>query len=167
MPLLDIMVVANLPLQWLKPNSLEPEVDRTPNEDKPKSNFSFITPILVYDGECDFCKFWVSRWQRTTSNLVEYTPFQKLPREFYGITKHEFRSSVYLITQYRRLKGAAAVFEVLAYGGNDLWNRLYYNVVLADVVFEAGYRLVATHRNFFYRLTKLFFQEAREFKTGA
>ncbi|MBC5992844.1 thiol-disulfide oxidoreductase DCC family protein [Pontibacter cellulosilyticus] len=118
-------------------------------------------PVMVYDGGCDFCKFWVNRWQRTTADEVNYTPFQQLPETFQGVTRKQFKQSVYLITQYRRLRGAAAVFEVLALGGNDFWNRLYYNVVLADTVFEVGYKLVGNNRNFFFWLTKIFYKDAR------
>lgn len=124
---------------------------------------SMPKPIMVYDGACNFCRFWISRWQRNVSEEVVFTPFQQLPRVYFGITHQEFSKSVYLITKYRRLRGAAAVFEVLALGGNDFWNRIYYNVVLADTVFEAGYWLVSTHRNFFFWLTKIFYKEARSF----
>ena len=33
-------------------------------------------PLLVYDGDCGFCKLWIRRWQRTTGARVDYLPFQ-------------------------------------------------------------------------------------------
>lgn len=135
-------------------------------EEQEKNAFITLRPILVYDGNCDFCRFWVDRWRRMAYTEVDFEPYQQLPAHFHGISRDQFAQSVYLITQYRRLKGAAAVFEVLAIGGNDFWNRLYYNVVLADTVFEAGYRFVASNRDFFFRLTKLFYDSARQYDSA-
>ena len=27
-------------------------------------------PLLVYDGDCSFCRLWVERWKATTGNQV-------------------------------------------------------------------------------------------------
>lgn len=120
-------------------------------------------PIMVYDGACDFCRYWVNKWQQATLNEVTYVPYQKVPKLYYGVTRQQFSRSVYLITKYRRLRGAAAIFEVLALGGNNFWNNVYYNLVLADVVFETGYQVIASNRGFFFWLTKIFYKDARKF----
>lgn len=142
---------------------MQEELNTHANADPEQDTPLTVKPIMVYDGACGFCRFWVSRWQRNTLNEVTFTPYQQVPKLYHGITRRHFSKSVYLITKYRRLRGAAAVFEVLALGGNDFWNSVYYNVVLADVVFEAGYQLIAANRNFFFWLTKLFYKEARTY----
>lgn len=136
-------------------NAINPQQEYIPN--------STLKPIMVYDGACGFCKFWVSRWQRQAADEVVFVPYQQLPHKYFGITRRQFSKSVYLITQYRRLHGAAAVFEVLALGGNDFWNSVYYNFILADIVFEAAYKVIASYRDFFFWLTKIFYKEARHF----
>ncbi|WP_299822604.1 DCC1-like thiol-disulfide oxidoreductase family protein [uncultured Pontibacter sp.] len=141
---------------------VEPGVSNNQNDGQILGS-AILKPILVYDGDCSFCKFWVSRWQKLTPHEVKFTPYQHLPEVYYGVKRQEFKKSVYLITHYRRLRGAAAVFEVLALGGNDFWNKLYYNIVLADVLFEAGYRFVASNRDFCFWVTKLFYKDARKF----
>jgi predicted DCC family thiol-disulfide oxidoreductase YuxK len=144
---------------------VESEADNTPQEANLKLPSNVPKPIFVYDGECGFCKFWIDRWKRTASDDVIFKPYQHLPRVYNGIRRREFKKTVYLITQHRRLRGAAAVFEMLALGGNNFWNQLYYNLVLADVIFEAGYWLIATHRDFFFMVIKLFNRDAKKYET--
>lgn len=115
-------------------------------------------PLLVYDGDCSFCKFWVRRWQRKTGAKVAYVPYQELPADFRGTTHAQFRRSVYLFTKYgQRLHGAEAVAVLLQLSGHSTWNWLYHRLPLARPVAEAGYRLVADNRDFFYKFTMLFF----------
>ncbi len=144
---------------------MEPEADSTTQEGHQKLPSISPKPIFVYDGECGFCKFWVDRWKQKSSGEVIFKPYQQLPKVYLGIRRRDFKHTVYLITQYRRLRGAAAVFEMLALGGNDFWNQLYYNVVLADVIFEAGYWFVATHRDFFFTLIKIIYKDAKKYET--
>ena len=33
-------------------------------------------PILVYDGECGFCRRWIERWRVVTGDRVVYLPYQ-------------------------------------------------------------------------------------------
>lgn len=116
-------------------------------------------PVLVYDGNCSFCRYWVDRWKAKTGNKIKYVPFQAVPDSFYGVTHAEFSKSVYLITQYgQRLHGAKAVAVLLQLSGFSTWSWLYHRVPLASFAAEAGYRLVADHRDLFYRITKLVFK---------
>ncbi|WP_158607184.1 thiol-disulfide oxidoreductase DCC family protein [Pontibacter oryzae] len=118
-------------------------------------------PALVYDGACSFCKYWISRWRRLTQNKVQYVPYQEVPDGFYGIRHAQFKKSVYLITVYGRpLHAAAAVAALLQLSGYGTWHWLYHRIPLAGKLAEAGYRIVANHRNFFYKLTRLFFRNA-------
>ncbi|WP_242920913.1 thiol-disulfide oxidoreductase DCC family protein [Pontibacter liquoris] len=118
--------------------------------------------MLIYDGDCSFCKYWVRRWQHRTKDKVQYVPFQSVPDGFHDISREQFRRSVWLITaDGRKLHAAAAVFELLAMGGQHGWNRAYYQVPLANRLFEFAYRVVANNRDLFYKLTKLFFRDAR------
>ncbi|WP_276497683.1 thiol-disulfide oxidoreductase DCC family protein [Pontibacter litorisediminis] len=117
-------------------------------------------PLLVYDGDCSFCKYWVSRWRRNTGNKVKYVPYQEVPDGFRGTSHAQFRRSVYLFTTYgRRLHGAEAVAALLQLSGYSTWNWLYHRLPLAGTIAEAGYRTVADNRDFFFKLTKLFFRD--------
>ncbi|MCX2738410.1 thiol-disulfide oxidoreductase DCC family protein [Pontibacter anaerobius] len=122
---------------------------------------SLQKPVLVYDGDCSFCKYWVNRWRRRTGDKIAYVPYQEVPDGFHGITHAQFSKSVYLFTRYgQRLHGAEAVAALLHLSGYSVWSWLYHRLPLASTVAEAGYRLVADHRDFFYKLTKLIFRGA-------
>ena len=37
-----------------------------------------MTPLLIYDGDCDFCAWWVRYWQQLTGPAVRYAPYQEV-----------------------------------------------------------------------------------------
>ena len=39
-------------------------------------------PLLIYDGECSFCRFWVDDWKDLTGDRVAYAPFQEVADQF-------------------------------------------------------------------------------------
>ena len=54
-----------------------------PESDKPELNPSESAaewPVLVFDGECGFCRVWVEYWKRLTGERVEYVAFQAIGR---------------------------------------------------------------------------------------
>src|SRR5688572_19373186 len=120
----------------------------------------YARPVLVYDGDCLFCRMWVGQWQRHSGSQVVYVPYQEAHTFFPGIPRKEFERSVYLIlpggTPYR---GAEAVFRLLARssraGGAFLW--LYQHVPGYERIAEWCYSFVAAHRPFFLRLTRWIF----------
>jgi predicted DCC family thiol-disulfide oxidoreductase YuxK len=119
-------------------------------------NLSSQKPIVVYDGECNFCKYWVNKWKLKTLDEVYYIPFQQVPPVFFGIQREQFKKSVYLITRYRRLCGAEAIFELLAIAGYTSLIELYNRIPLLDKITEIIYRLIANYRDFFYKILKIF-----------
>jgi len=115
---------------------------------------------MVFDGECQFCRFWIHRWQRLTGNHVEYLPFQdsRIGAQFPELPRSGFEQSVQFIepdgTVY---SGAEAVFRSLAVNPRTrFWLRLYENVPGFRPLTEAFYRFVANHRTTFSALTRLF-----------
>src|SRR5260221_5782478 len=53
-------------------------------------------PLMIFDGECRFCLFWIRRWQRATGDRVEYLPFQspEVAGQFPELTRERFERSV-------------------------------------------------------------------------
>jgi predicted DCC family thiol-disulfide oxidoreductase YuxK len=33
-------------------------------------------PLLIFDGDCNFCRIWIQRWRQTTQERVDYVTFQ-------------------------------------------------------------------------------------------
>ena len=44
-------------------------------------------PLLVFDGDCGFCRQWVGRWRGITGDRVAYRPWQEVAGQFPEIGK--------------------------------------------------------------------------------
>ncbi len=114
-------------------------------------------PILIYDGDCGFCRLWIARWKTVTGDLVQYAPFQEVSGRFPQIPLERFKKSVQLVTPGGEVfSGANAVFRTLAYAPGEGWMLwMYRRVPGAAWASEATYRQVAAHRRLFSWLTRL------------
>lgn len=118
-------------------------------------NMDIKLPVLVYDGGCGFCKFWVDRWQDETKEIT-FVPFQKLEGSFFGVKQANFQEAVYFFTEDKsEFQGAEAIFKLLEYQSNRKWFWLYHNIPGADIFFEFCYNVISNNRAFFYTLVKL------------
>lgn len=105
---------------------------------------SFTKPLLIYDGKCGFCKIWIDYWRKLTGDRVDYAPSQEVGDRFPQISKREFSQAVQLVRPDGTIvSGARAVFETLG----------HKKVPFAPLM-EWGYRVIASHRDLFYHLTK-------------
>jgi predicted DCC family thiol-disulfide oxidoreductase YuxK len=114
-------------------------------------------PILVYDGDCTFCGVWVRYWQRRTADRLEYVPAQRIAERVPGLSPEEFRESVGLLyPDGRRFRGAEAVFHLMHEGYEVRWPLMLCDRLPGfSHLAEAGYRVIADHRSFFYGVTRL------------
>jgi predicted DCC family thiol-disulfide oxidoreductase YuxK len=117
-------------------------------------------PLMVYDGDCNFCTLWIRRWRQLTGDTVDYLPAQvaQVAAQFPEIPREQFNTAVQLIeadgTVY---SGAEAVFRTLAHNPNRRWPlRTYENSPAFMDFTEWAYRLVAQNRSLFSRLTRWF-----------
>jgi predicted DCC family thiol-disulfide oxidoreductase YuxK len=114
-------------------------------------------PLVVFDGDCRFCRRWIERWREMTGGAVEYEPYQETAIRFPEIPREHFEEALHFIDRdgivYR---GAEAVFRSLGKvrGGRALiW--CYEHVAGFALVTETAYRFVARNRrlaSFFTRL---------------
>ena len=102
-----------------------------------------ILPLLVYDGDCGFCRLWVERWKVLTGDRVSYAPEKGLASVQLRLSNGEVYS------------GAEAVFRLRTYMPNKGWLLWLYNHVFGfAAVSEWAYRLIAGHRHFFSHVTR-------------
>ena len=114
-------------------------------------------PLLIFDGDCSFCRVWVEYWQQITADRVLYAPYQEVGDCFRDIPRQEFKAAVQLVQPDGKLFGGAhAVFRLLALipgKSSLLW--LYEKAPGFAPIADAAYALIARHRSFAYRVTKL------------
>jgi predicted DCC family thiol-disulfide oxidoreductase YuxK len=105
-------------------------------------------PLVVFDGDCEFCRQWVRRWRGMTGDRVSYRPWQEVGHDYPEIGEGGFRARVWLIEPDGRARGGAgAVFRLHALAGDRRWpDRLYSRVPAFARASEATYDLVARHR---------------------
>lgn len=115
-------------------------------------------PVVVYDGDCGFCRRWIGRWRTQTGQAVEYVPSQdpSVGKRFPEIPADAFATSVELIDVDGQVyDGAEAVFRALACADSRSWPaRLYARYVTFARVTEWLYRWVAGHRQLASRITR-------------
>lgn len=114
-------------------------------------------PLLVYDGDCAFCRRWVARWESRTGDRITYATFQKIGSHYPEIPKEAFEKAVQLILPDGEvLSGAEAVFRTLAVGAGKKWPLWGYRYLPgAAWVAEWFYQKVARHRPIFSKWTHL------------
>jgi len=115
-------------------------------------------PLVLYDGQCGFCRIWIQYWSQLTGNRLDYAPAQEAGGKF-AIPPENFGQSVQLVMPGGEvISGARAVFTTLTFAPGMAWLRwLYDHFPGFAPLSEAAYRLIAAHRTFFYHLTRLTF----------
>ena len=118
-------------------------------------------PLLIFDGDCGFCKRWIQRWKLFTEDKVEYEPYQKVAGLYPEISEENFKQSVQLVEPFetgRRItSGAEAVFRTLAYDSRRRWLlQAYEKFSAVRSLSESFYQFIAVHRPFFSKLTWIF-----------
>lgn len=112
--------------------------------------------LLIYDGDCAFCRYWIDAWRAETGDRVIYAPSQEIAAKFPDIPREKYNRSIHLIdVDGRRYEGAQAVFRALAHAPGRAWLAGLYEAPLVAPVSEWAYRFIAGHRGFFFRVAKL------------
>lgn len=108
-------------------------------------------PVLIYDGECGFCRRWVHRWRRMTGGGIDYVTFQdeQIAHRFPDLPGEQLQRAVHLVRNDGRVfSGAEAIFHLLACKrGWPLW--IYSHVPGVAPLSETAYRLFAANRRWF------------------
>src|SRR5690349_2803426 len=117
-------------------------------------------PLLLFDGDCNFCRRWIARWQQATGDAVDYRPAQDtgVAEQFPEVSPETFRESVVPIEPDGEIyRGAEAVLRTRSHGTGicGLW-WAYQRVPGIAPVVEWFYKLVARNRQVFSWLTRFF-----------
>src|SRR5713226_3119370 len=116
-------------------------------------------PLVIFDGNCGFCKIWIKYWYQLTGGRVDYAPSQEVGEQFPQIPPGDFSQSVQLVLPSgETLRGAEAVFQTAAYAPGLSWLLwLYRHLPGLAPIAEASYRVIAAHRPFFFQVTRFTF----------
>lgn len=127
---------------------------QVPNVDNPPAK-----PTLIWDGECGFCKYWVTVWQNKTGESIDYRPFQQVSDNYTSIPFKEFKKASRLIeTDGSVYSGPDSAFRSFLYFSKpiSLPHKWYHRYGFFKKCCNHTYNWIAKNRPFMFRLTKLF-----------
>ncbi len=116
-----------------------------------------VKPLLIYDGQCAFCRLWIERWKTITGDSVDYATSADAAAAHPLIPTEEFRKSVVLVLpDGSYMTGARAVFTALGKSAvGRFWLLLYNRVPGFGASAESLYRSIAGYRDEMYLLTRV------------
>lgn len=131
--------------------SMATRADRSLVVDSPPTR-----PLLVFDGDCGFCRYWLARWRRLIGDRFDAEPYQTAAARFPALPVSRFRHSVHLILPDGRVyHGAEAAYRLRALApGRDGWLAAYQHLPGFRALADLGYRIIADHRNAAFRVTR-------------
>ena len=114
-------------------------------------------PLMIWDGECHFCRLWIERWREITRGEVEYATYQEVAEKFPEISRTEFQRAVaYIDREGKVFFAAEAVYRSLRCRSSRKWLAWSYDHVPGFAPgSEAVYKFIARHRNFGSAITRL------------
>jgi len=114
-------------------------------------------PLMIWDGECHFCRRWIERWREITRGDVDYATSQESAERFPEIPREQFeRSVIYVETDGSVFSGAEAVFRSLRRRSSKKWLSWSYKRVPGFApVSESLYKIISFNRGFASAITRL------------
>ncbi len=114
-------------------------------------------PLMIWDGECHFCKRWIKRWREITAGEVEYVTYQDAANRFPEIPIEQFKRAVAFVEpDGKAFFAAEAVYRSLRYRSSRRWLAWSYDRVPGfAAVSELAYKFIARHRGVGSAVTRL------------
>src|SRR5260370_42395230 len=50
-----------------------------------------LRPLMIWDGECHFCRRWIERWREITVGQIDYATYQEAAAPFYRLPPKKFK----------------------------------------------------------------------------
>src|SRR5947199_9577377 len=85
-------------------------------------------PLMIWDGECHFCRRWIERWREITAGKVDFATRQEAAQRFPEMPVERLARSVALIKPNGETFFAAeAVYRSLASRSSRRWLACSYD----------------------------------------
>lgn len=117
-------------------------------------------PMMVWDGECGFCKYWITNWKSKTDGRIDYRTFQEVAERYKDIPLKEFKKASRLIEPDGSVfSGPDSAYRSFHYIKNTSspWHRWYSHYKIFNSLSDHTYNFIAKNRSSMFKLTKIFF----------
>lgn len=105
-------------------------------------------PMLVFDGDCRFCRAVIDRWRDAIGAQVRFVPYQEVASRYPQLADHDFKRAVHFFASDGTVtRGAKAFFTAAASCDRKRWVLWCYRHVRPFALAAEGvYRAVAVSR---------------------
>src|SRR5438132_5631622 len=106
-------------------------------------------PLMIWDGDCHFCKRWIERWREITAGNVDYATYQEAAARFPEIPVEQLKRAVAFIEpDGEAFFAAEAVYRSLRYRSSRKWLTWSYDHVPGfAAISETAYKFIAHNRS--------------------
>ena len=115
----------------------------------PETPLPSNNPVVVFDGDCRFCRRWMRRYWNLSHLDIAWSSYQSGSSQFPGISEEQFRQALHVIEpDGTARRGAAAFFRLQQLVGLRSWPLwLHEHIPPFRILTEAIYRFTARHRS--------------------
>lgn len=109
--------------------------------------------ILIYDGDCQFCRLSLDFGIRTLSRFPKFVAYQRVDTATYGLSEKDVSSQIWIVdtisTQQKPLGGHLAIAHILLDQPEFYWRWLGFLMKTPPFSFVAdvAYKWVARNRH--------------------
>lgn len=117
-------------------------------------------PLMVWDGQCAFCEYWIKFWQKAAQGRIDFTSYQALGDRFPDINRRHFMLASRLIeTDGQIYSGAGSAFRSFNYFFKpwSFLDRWYRHQAWFRRLCDAIYHWVTQHRDRLFKLMPYLF----------
>lgn len=117
-------------------------------------------PLMVWDGECAFCAYWIAYWQKAAGDCMDFAPYQAVAKNFPDINTRHFMLASRLIEPDGSIhSGPGSAFRSFRYffKGWSFLDAWYREKLWFRRATNAIYRWVTQHRDRLYKLMPYLF----------
>jgi hypothetical protein len=114
-------------------------------------------PLLIWDGECHFCRRWIERWRAITAGKIDHAMYQEVADRYPEIPRDEFkRAMAFIEPDGKTFFAAEAVYRSLRCRFSKKWLAWSYDHVSGFAgISELAYEFITRHRKFGSAVTQL------------
>jgi len=118
-------------------------------------------PLMIWDGECHFCRRWIERWREITAGQIDYATYQEAAGRFPEIPLEQFKRAIAFVEpDGKTFFAAQAVYRSLVCRSSRKWLAWSYDRVPGfATISEIAYGFIARHRKFSSMITRFFWGE--------
>ncbi len=124
-----------------------------------KTQYPPTRPLMVWDGNCGFCRYWITRWKRFTKERLDYESYQDVAERMPDIEIKHFKKASRLIEPDGLIySGPRSAYRTFTYG--SFWGFLdkwYVRYSWFEKVSDWLYTRVERNRSFLFKVTKALF----------